>query len=443
MRIALPGAALILLAASMTVPARDAAPESNLPALARWQAEARSVDIVRDIWGIAHVHAASDAGAVFGAIYAQAEDDFHRVERNYLVSLGRLAEAEGDSAVYSDLRQRLFVDPADLRRAYRRAPPWLTALMQSWADGLNFYLATHPETRPAVITHFEPWMSLSFTEGSIGGDIETVDLARLAAFYRSSLHAGAAKAAAPSSPPLDAGGDSPASGEPPASGGSNGFAIAPSRSASGHALLWINPHTSFYFRAELQMTSAEGLDAYGAVTWGQFFIYQGFNEHNGWMHTSYGGDAIDEYAETVVDTPRGRFYRYAGGLRRLVASRVAIAVKRGARSVPLTFTVYRSHHGPIVRAEGGRWIALKIFQDPVRALSQSYLRTKTTDYASFRAHPGHAHGHHEQYRLRRRRRHHCVLSRKLHSEARPPLRLHPPGGRRRPGDRVARRAPAR
>ena len=81
-------------------------------------------------------------------------------------------------------------------------------------------------------------------------------------------------------------------------GGSNGFAIAPRLSASGHALLWINPHTSFYFRAELQMASDEGLDAYGAATWGQFFIYQGFNAHNGWMHTSYGGDAIDEYAES-------------------------------------------------------------------------------------------------------------------------------------------------
>ena len=389
MRIAVPGAALILLVASLTTPARDTAPEGH-PDLTRWQAEARSVDIVRDIWGIAHVRAASDAGAVFGASYAQAEDDFHRIERNYLISLGRLAEAEGDSAVYSDLRQRLFVDPAELQRAYRRTPPWLCALMQSWADGLNFYLATHPETRPAVITHFEPWMSLSFTEGSIGGDIETVDLAQLAAFYpESPLQAGAAKAegvnaegakaaAATWQSPFDPGAESPPSG------GSNGFAIAPSRSASGHALLWINPHTSFYFRAELQMTSAEGLDAYGAVTWGQFFIYQGFNEHNGWMHTSYGGDAIDEYAESVVDTPRGRFYRYAGGLRRIVASQVTIAVKRGASRVPLTFTVYRSHHGPIVRAEGGRWIALKIFQDPVRALSQSYLRTKTTDYASFR-----------------------------------------------------------
>jgi acyl-homoserine-lactone acylase len=378
MRFAAPSALLIMLVASLPGTVHGAASEARPTRneRARWQAEARAVDIVRDPWGIAHVRAATDAGAVFGAIYAQAEDDYRRVERNYLVALGRLAEAEGDSAVYSDLRQRLFVDPAGLQRAYRRTPPWLRSLMQAWADGLNFYLATHPETRPAVIGHFEPWMTLSFTEGSIGGDIATVDLAQLAAVYpQPSLHAGSTASGRPAA---DSG------TELPASGGSNGFAIAPSRSATGHALLWINPHTSFYFRAELQMTSAAGLDVYGAATWGQFFIYQGFNEHNGWMHTSYGGDAVDEYAESVVDAPKGRFYRYAGGLRRLAVSRIVIAVKRGESTMPLRFTVYRSHHGPIVRRDAGRWIAVKIFQDPVRALAQSYLRTKTTDYASFR-----------------------------------------------------------
>jgi len=66
-------------------------------------------------------------------------------------------------------------------------------------------------------------------------------------------------------------------GEPEPSG-SNGFAIAPGNTIDHHALLLINPHTSFFFRSELQMASDEGLDAYGAVTWGQFFVYQGFND---------------------------------------------------------------------------------------------------------------------------------------------------------------------
>ncbi len=328
-------------------------------------------------WGIAHIYGKSDGDAVFGAMYAQAEDDFGRIERNYLVALGRLAEAEGESAIYGDLRQRLFVDPARLRILFTRSPAWLKSLMVAWADGLNFYLATHPQISPKVIGHFEPWMALSFTEGSIGGDIESINLTQLEQLY------GTAPRRAFAVPRQDAQ-RAAAPYELPAPGGSNGFAIAPSRSASGHALLWINPHTSFYFRAELQMTSEQGLCAYGAATWGQFFIYQGFNAHNGWMHTSYGGDAIDEYAETIVDTPRGRYYQYGAGLRRLKVRRIALEVKRGERRVGLTFTVYSSHHGPIVRTEGGKWIAVKLLQDPVRALMQSYLRTKTENYRSFR-----------------------------------------------------------
>jgi acyl-homoserine-lactone acylase len=342
------------------VPARAAPAES-----VRWERRAAGVEILRDRWGIAHVYGRTDADAVFGAIYAQAEDDFMRVERNYLTGLGWLAQAEGESALYGDLRQRLFVDPAQLRRLYASSPAWLQALMTAWADGLNFYLHDHPG-KARVITHFEPWMALSFTEGSIGGDIETIDLGRLAQFY-----GGVAPLAREAAPE-------------PFPGGSNGFAIAPSRSAAGHALLWINPHTSFYFRSELGMTSEEGLGVYGAVTWGQFFVYQGFNAYNGWMHTSYGGDAIDEYAESVVMRADGPWYRYGKGLRKFRVTRLSIPYKHGDALATREFTVYHSHHGPVIRADDGRWIAIKLLEDPVPALSQSYLRTKTRDYAGFR-----------------------------------------------------------
>ncbi len=212
-------------------------------------------------------------------------------------------------------------------------------------------------------------MALSFTEGSIGGDIETIDLNQLEKFYGSSSPPTVRSSAPPDPYPEES------------QGGSNGFAIAPKLTASGHAMLWINPHTSYYFRCELQMVSERGLDVYGAVTWGQFFVYQGFNPHNGWMHTSYGGDAIDEYAEDLVKKYDGLYYRYGTGLRKLRVSQVNIPVKGAASR---SFTVYHSHHGPIIRAENGKWIAIKLLQVPVRALEQSYLRTKTTDYASFR-----------------------------------------------------------
>jgi acyl-homoserine-lactone acylase len=358
---------------------------------ARWLEHAAHVRIIRDNWGIAHTYGKSDADAVFGMIYAQAEDDFNRIERNYLNGLGWLAQAEGESAVYSDLRERLFIDVGRLQRQYRSAPTWLKSLMEAWSDGLNYFLSKHPNVAPKVILHFEPWMALSFTEGSIGGDIETIDLKSLEKFYAPAAAptlrpGGAAARGAPAgrSTPTARGAHASDPVAEEYAGGSNGFAIAPKLTASGHAMLWINPHTSYYFRSELQMVSEQGLDVYGAVTWGQFFVYQGFNTHNGWMHTSYGGDAIDEYAETMVKKNDGMYYKYGTALKKLRVSQVTIPFKRGEAMGSRTFTVYHSHHGPIIRDDNGKWIAVKLLQEPVPALAQSYLRTKTTDYASFR-----------------------------------------------------------
>src|SRR5580692_11521458 len=166
------------VAAQKSVPT----PAKN-PETARWAREAASVTITRDDWGIAHVYGKSDADAVFGMIYAQAEDDFNRVETNYINAMGRLAEAEGESRIYQDLRMKLFIDPAEMKKLYTASPAWLQALMNAFADGLNYYLLKHPEVKPRVIQRFEPWMALTFTEGSIGGDIERVNLGQLQAFY--------------------------------------------------------------------------------------------------------------------------------------------------------------------------------------------------------------------------------------------------------------------
>lgn len=337
---------------------------------ARWQREAQAVTITRDDWGIAHVHGSTDADAVFGMTYAQAEDDFNRVETNYLLSLGRMAEAEGESAIWLDLRQKLFIDPDVLKRDYAKSPDWLKQLMNAWADGLNDYLATHPEVHPRVITHFEPWMALSFTEGSIGGDIERVKLKDLKAFYGT-----------PDDAPLAQVEVRPSWVEPT---GSNGIAIAPKLTADGHALLLINPHTSFFFRSELQMSSDAGLDAYGAVTWGQFFVYQGFNQHVGWMHTSTGADVVDEFAETIVSRDGKRFYRYGDALRPLTTRDITVPYRaKDGSMAERHFTAYFTHHGPIVRELDGKWIAEALMNTPIPALQQSWLRIRTHDYASY------------------------------------------------------------
>jgi acyl-homoserine-lactone acylase len=333
---------------------------------------AQNVTITRDDWGIPHVHGKSDADAVFGLMYAQAEDDFNRVENNFLLSQGRSAEADGAGEIWRDLRMKLFIDPDDMKAKYEASPDWLKKLMDAWAGGLNFYLHTHPQVKPRVIARFEPWMALSFSEGSIGGDIESVNLAELEAFY--GKNPGAARKAAANE-----------AGLPPAEpAGSNGFAIAPANSASKHALLWINPHTSFFFRAEAQVASDEGLNAYGAITWGQFFVYQGFNEHAGWMHTSSGVDNIDEYLETVTRRGQDYFYKYGDGDRLLKARKVVVPYKTASGMARRAFTVYRSHHGPIVRQAGGKWVSVRLMEEPVKALIQSYTRTKANNLAEFK-----------------------------------------------------------
>src|SRR5688500_5341876 len=359
--------------------------------LAEWQQQAQNVTIIRDDWGIAHVYGKTDADAVFGAIYAQAEDDFNRIETNYLNSMGRLAEAEGESAIWRDLRMKLFIDPEEMKKLYSQAPADLRKLMDAWADGLNFYLATHPEVKPRVITRFESWMPLTFSEGSIGGDIERVNLTQLEAFYGRAT--GTGNGARGQRPEARATADSRVtSHESPVAAhhdddeprGSNGIAIGPSNTVNKRALLLINPHTSFFFRSELQMVSEEGLNAYGASTWGQFFIYQGFNDKTGWMHTSSSVDNIDEYLETITKKDGWNFYKHGSEEKPVAQKTVTVPYKTPNGMSERKFVVYRTHHGPIVRSEDGKWVAVRLMEEPLKALQQSYLRTKARNLAEFR-----------------------------------------------------------
>ncbi len=376
---------LALFLAAAVCAACASAPVSE--EVARWEKQAANVTITRDDWGIAHIHGKTDADAVFGMLYAQAEDDFNRIETNFLNSQGRLAEAEGDSLIWQDLRMKLFIDPDTMKALYGQSPEWLKSLMNAWADGLNFYLYKHPEVKPRALTRFEPWMALTFSEGSIGGDIESsVNVRALRAFY-DSTRADKSPAAAGN------GGDDAGDGEPR---GSNGIALGPPVTTGKHAMLLINPHTSFFFRSELQVTSDEGLNVYGAVTWGQFFVYQGFNANAGWMHTSSGVDNTDEYLETIVKKGDSLFYKYGNELRPVTVSRISLRYNadsvhdrviskdrdgKGLREV----TVYRTHHGPIVRATSdGKWVSISLMNTPLKALTQSFSRTKAKNLREFR-----------------------------------------------------------
>lgn len=344
--------------------------QTELTEQERWEQHAKNTEIIRDDFGVPHVYGKTDADAVFGLLYAQAEDDFNRVERNYIWAIGRLAEVEGEKSLYSDLRARLYMTEKEAKENFENSPAWLQKLCVAFADGLNYYLAKNPDVKPKLITHFEPWMPMYFSEGSIGGDIERVSTRKIKDFYDSNT-----KMAAVNEGLIRLKDDEPR--------GSNGFAIAGSKTKSGNAMLLINPHTSFFFRGEVHMVSEEGLNAYGAVTWGQFFVYQGFNSKTGWMHTSTGTDIIDEFEETIVKNGTKTSYKYGEETKPMDSIKVNLKCKSANGFEEKSFMTYRTHRGPITHANDDKWVTTALMWSPVKALEQSFTRTKKSNHKEF------------------------------------------------------------
>ncbi|MEA9414669.1 penicillin acylase family protein [Flavobacterium sp. PL02] len=332
------------------------------------QEKAQKVTIIRDNWGIPHIYGKTDADAVFGLMYAQCEDDFKRIEMNYIEKLGRLSEIKGESVLYNDLEIKLLIDANEAKVDYKKAAPWLKKLLNSYADGINYYLYKHPEVKPLLLTHFEPWFPLLWTDGSIGA-ISTANLStgELKAFYSGNNDKVAY-----------------VEREENVQTGSNGFAFSPSKTASGNSILYINPHTTFYFRPEVQVTSEEGLNVYGAVTWGQFFVYQGFNENCGWMHTSSNVDVADMYAEKIVEKNGNLFYEYDQELIAVIEKKITISYLENGKLIPKKFKTYFTNNGPIMAKRDGKWISLKSNNRSMNSLVQSWVRTKSKGFEDYK-----------------------------------------------------------
>lgn len=327
----------------------------------RWQQQSKQVTIVRDNWGIPHIYGKTDADAVFGLLYAQCEDDFKRIEMNYIEKLGRMSEVKGERELQNDLYLRLIIDSADAKKDYANSPLWLKKLMNAYADAINFYLYKHPAVQPVLIKHFESWYPLLWTDGSIGaintGDISENDVKN---FYLEGKVATIARNEA---------------FEENLSG-SNGFAVSPAKTVSGNAILYINPHVTFYFRPEVHVVSDEGLNAYGAVTWGQFFVYQGFNEYCGWMHTSNNVDVADSYEEKIIKKNDKLFYEYNHQLKPVIQKNITLNYKVNNTLQSKTITTYFTHHGPVMANKDGKWISVKSYNRSLKSLIQSFERTK-------------------------------------------------------------------
>lgn len=414
----LSGALSLLLFLGWQTPLLSLAQSFTAGELQRYEGEARQVNIIRDNWGIPHIYGKTDAAVVFGLMYAECQNDFSRVEKNYLEMLGRQAEAYGESYLYNDVMMRLIYDSAQAVADYQKSPAWMRQLLDAFADGVNYYLYKHPETRPILLKRFKPWYALMFTDGSVSatstGGIRPEEIS---SFYntdhgmsvREERSPGGpmrpvriGKGAAPDGPsavekmvladrgiPVPEGGAQPArgAGDPAsedADRGSNGFAIAPSHTASGNALLYINPHVPFYFRMEVQLVSEEGLNAYGAVTWGQFFIYQGFNAHCGWMHTSSQADVADLYEEKTSWNDKGWSYEYEGKWKPVISKPFTVYYKKGEQTLALPVTGYYTNHGPVMGSRDGKWLSLKEYNRSLNALLEAWLITKANTFAAYK-----------------------------------------------------------
>ena len=339
--------------------------------LIRCSDQAKNVTIIRDHFGVPHIYGKTDANAVFGLLYAQCEDDFPRVEMNYIEKLGRLSEVTGKASLYSDLQIRMLIDSSEAINEYKTSPQWLRKLLDSYADAINFYLYNHHEVHPALLNHFEPWYPLLWTDGSIGAiSVGDLTIRQLQAFYSPD------KSLAISNK-IEEYKEEDATG-------SNSFALSPSKTASGNSILYINPHVTFYFRPEVHVNSEEGLHAYGAVTWGQIFVYQGFNEHCGWMHTSSRADVSDVYQEKIQKKNGKLFYEYDGKLRSITEKNIQIKYVEAGIIKTQSFKTYYTHHGPVMGESNGKWLSVRSYNRALKSFEQSWLRTKAGGLEDFK-----------------------------------------------------------
>ena len=346
--------------------------------ISRWQQQAGRVTIIRDETGIPHIYGKSDADAVFGLLYAQCEDDFKRVEMNYIEKLGRLSEVKGENFLYEDLLIRLEVDAEQAQKDFAKSPQWLQKLCIAFADGINFYLYTHPSVKPALLNRFQPWYPFLWTDGSIGA----INTAGLGAGDLKNLYATGEAVATNHS--ISENETAQQFFQDENLSGSNGFAFAPKITEDHNAILYINPHVTFYFRPEVHVVSEEGLNVYGAVTWGQFFVYQGFNEHCGWMHTSSAVDAADSYIEKISKTDKGWVYEYESKQRKVREEKIILKYKEGEQIKEKTFTALFTHHGPVMGYKNGQWLSVRADNQIAAGLVQSWLRNKTKSFADYK-----------------------------------------------------------
>lgn len=323
--------ALVLVSLVTTVQAADA----------RIERLAHSVTIHRDSYGVPHIYGPTDASCVFGYAYAQAEDNFWQVEDNYIQALGRAAEVNGEEALAADLLNRTLEITRLSVAEYKNASPHTRELCDAFVDGLNYFLERNPQARPRLITHFEAWQTIALMR---------FEVYQFFVYETQDLHLEETRTAARQV-------------DNEASPGSNMWAIGPQKSASGHAMLFINPHVFFFGPTQFyegHLHSDEGWNISGASFLGMPFPVIGHNQYLGWSHTVNYPGISDLYLEKFDDPKDPLAYAYANGHRRATEWNEVIKIKKNGGIESKSITLRRTHHGPVVSLKGNQTLTLRL-----------------------------------------------------------------------------------
>lgn len=320
----------------------------------------KSVTIYRDNYGVPHIYGPTDASCAFGYIYAQAEDNFWQIEDSFIRALGRASEIYGERTLTDDELVRALEIPRLSKAEYERESPRSKALLQATADGLNYFLAQNPRVKPRLITRFEPWQALAFN--------------RYALYFQFIFkNTGVRPDEIATAAELQ---------------GSNMWAVAASKSASGHPMLFINPHQPFFGTGqwyEGHVHSDEGWDMSGASFFGSPFPTIGHNEVLGWSHTVNKPDISDIWEETFDKAGDRLAYRYGNGYKEATEWTDVVRVKTASGFVDKSFTFRKTHHGPLVAKRNGKWLAVRMAQfEEGGQLDEWYAMSRARNFEEFK-----------------------------------------------------------